>query len=144
MRQFLAVAAAFCLVLLLMGCGPPGSTITLPESGATLQGTVTYGNDRVMAAMVLAQGTGEPVTTFLDDDGRYQLTNVPLGEVRIGVNTAAAKGQAIGKAMAQTKGKAKGPPKILDVPPKYADPATSGLKTTITKGTNTFEIVIPK
>jgi hypothetical protein len=30
------------------------------------------------------------------------------------------------------------------VPAKYADPASSGIKTTVNKGENKFDIVIPK
>jgi hypothetical protein len=130
------------LALLIVGCGPSG--IRYPETGATLEGTVAYGKDQVGAALVIAQNATGSATGFVDDDGRYRLQNVPLGEVNIAVNTEAGKGQAMGKFMAQAEGKAKGAPKIVDVPAKYADPATSGLKTTINKGANTLDIVVPR
>jgi hypothetical protein len=130
------------LALFVAGCGPKG--IRYPETGASLEGTVTYGNDQVGAALVIAQNDTGAATAFVDDDGKYRLQNVPLGEVNIAVNTAAGKGQAMGKAMAQSQGKAKGAPKIIDVPAKFADPAKSGIKTTVNKGPNTFNIVIPK
>jgi hypothetical protein len=41
-------------------------------------------------------------------------------------------------------GRRKAAPKFLTVPTKYFDPATSGLKTTINKGINTYDIVISK
>ena len=60
------------------------------------------------------------------------------------MNTSAAKGQLMGKVMAQSKGKPRTPPKTVDIPPKYSDPKTSGLKTTVAKGENKFDIVIAK
>jgi hypothetical protein len=50
----------------------------------------------------------------------------------------------MGKFMAQSQGKGKGAPRIVDVPSKFADPAKSGIKTTISKGENKFDIVIPR
>ena len=118
----------------------------LPESGASLEGTVTYGKDRLQAAMIIVQGANGSATGFLGDDGRYRIENVPLGEVSLAVNTAAAKGQMMGQFMAaaQTKDKSKAPPRIIDVPGKYTNPSSSGIKTTINKGPNTFDIVIPR
>jgi hypothetical protein len=116
--------------------------VRYPETGATLEGTITYGKDMVGAALVVVQNDSGSATAFVDDNGRFKLNNVPLGEVRIGVNTDAGKGQAMGKLMAQSQGKAQGGPKIVDVPSRFANPATSGLKTTIQKGANTFDIVI--
>jgi hypothetical protein len=94
--------------------------------------------------LVTAQNETGSAAGFVDDSGRYKLENVPLGEVNIGVNTEAGKGQAMGRRMAQSQGKAKGAPKIVDVPGRYAYPAKSGIKTTINKGENTFDIVIPR
>jgi hypothetical protein len=139
-----AHVALLGLGIFLAGCAPGGGGIRYPESGATLEGTVSYGTDRVAAALVIAQGGTGAATAFVDSEGRYKLENVPLGEVNLAVNTAAGKGQAMGRLMAESQGKAKGAPRIVDVPGKYADPAKSGIKTTINKGANTFDIVIPK
>ena len=130
------------LALLLVGCG--GGDVRYPQTGATLEGTVTYGKDKVGAALVIAQNESGAATAFVDESGRYKLLNVPLGEVNIAVNTEAGKGQAMGKFMAQSQGKGKGAPRIVDVPSKFADPAKSGIKTTINKGENKFDIVIPR
>jgi hypothetical protein len=140
--QCLGQFALIALALLLGGCGPKG--VRYPETGATLEGTVSYGKDKVGAALVIAQNDTGSATAFVDDDGRYRLQNVPLGEVHLAVDTAAGKGQAMGKLMAQSQGKAKGAPTIIDVPAKFANPTTSGIKTTVNKGANTFDIVIPK
>jgi hypothetical protein len=130
------------LALLLAGCGPGG--IHYPETGATLEGTVSYGGEKVEVALVIAQNATGSSTAFIGDNGRFKLENVPLGEVNLAVNTDAGKGAAMGSMMARSQGQAKDAPKIIDVPAKYADPATSGIKTNISKGANTYDIVIPR
>ena len=141
--QRLALLAAAGLGLWLPGCG--GRYHKLPETGATLEGTVTYGKDKLEVALVIIQGQGGAQTALIGEDGRYKAENVPLGEVHLGVNTEAGKGQMMGPMMAKAQGKAQGPmPKIIDVPAKYANPDTSGITTTVNKGENTFDIVIPK
>jgi hypothetical protein len=139
-----ARSALLGVALLVAGCSLGGGEVRYPETGATLEGTVTYGNDVVGAALVIAQNSTGSATAFVDENGRYKLQNVPLGEINIAVNTDAGKGQAMGKVMAQAQGKAKGAAKILDVPSRFADPAKSGIKTTINKGPNEFNIVIPR
>jgi hypothetical protein len=139
----LARLAFFGLVLILAGCFGPRE-VRYPETGATLEGNVTYGNEKVGAALVIAQNASGSATAFVDESGHYKLENVPLGEVNLAVNTEAGKGQAMGRVRAQAKGKAKGAAKILEVPSRYAAPATSGIKTTINEGANTFDIVIPR
>jgi hypothetical protein len=128
------------LVILVAGCdiGPR----RLPESGATLEGTVTYGQDKVLVAMIIAQGESGSAQEFIGEDGRYKLQNVPLGEVRLAVNVRAGKGNLTSQQMnPANKGKL---PKVTEVPDKYGDPTTSGIKTTISKGENTYNIVIPR
>ena len=136
----LVLVGAACLVV---GCFGP-TEVSYPETGATLTGTVSYGKSRVGAALVIAQNTSGSATVFVDEQGNFELTNVPLGEVNLAVNTDAGKGQAMGKLMAQTQGKAKGAPRIVAVPKQYADPSKSGIKTTIVAGPNHYDIVIPK
>ncbi|HYJ59537.1 MAG TPA: hypothetical protein VEW64_09365, partial [Methyloceanibacter sp.] len=59
---------------------------TLPETGATLEGTVTYGKESVPAAMIIVAGDNAPAATgMVGPDGRYKVENVPLGEVKVGV-----------------------------------------------------------
>jgi hypothetical protein len=144
--QFVATLAAAGLSLCPVACGNKYVTeIRLPETGATLEGTVSYGGTKVLVALVIAQGPNGAATGFIGDDGRFKLENVPLGEVNIAVNTDAGKGQLMSKIMAQSQGKARGgPPRVTEVPQKYADPGRSGIKTTINPGANTFDIVIPR
>ena len=143
--QCLATLAVAGFGLLLAGCGTGLREKRLPETGATLEGTVTYGKEKVMVAMVIIQGESGAASVFVGEDGRYRADNVPLGTVHIAVNTDAGKGDFQGKMMAKAHGKAEGQlPKLIDVPAKYGDPTKSGITTTINKGENKFDIVIPR
>ena len=72
-------------------------------------------------------------------------SDVPLGEVKIGVNTEAVRSNMIGQQMARAKGVATGPaPKFISLPSKYWDADTSGVTTTIKRGKNTFDIVLAR
>lgn len=121
----------------------------LPETGATLEGTVKYGKDDVQFAMVIVQ-TANGGTTANIMNGKYKLENVPLGEVMVGVNTNAGRGDYQTAIMGsvnkgpEAKGKGKTDIKFLEVPAKFADPTTSGIKFTVNKGSNTFNIEIPR
>jgi hypothetical protein len=139
----LARLALLGLGLLLTSCGREGG-IRYPETGATLEGTVTYGKDTIEAALVIAQNENGSATGFIEDNGRYKLQNVPLGEVNIAVNTEAGRGQAMGRLTAKSQGRATVAPRLIDVPSRFGDPATSGITTTINKGENTFDIMIPR
>jgi hypothetical protein len=140
--QRLLLLTAAGLAVCPAGCNPRERR--LPETGATLEGTVSYGKDKVMVALVVAQGEGGSAQGFINEDGRYKLENVPLGEVHLAVNTEAGKGQQMSTIMAQSQGKARQIPKVIDVPAKYGEPSKSGITTTISKGENTYNIEIPK
>src|SRR5436305_8793297 len=116
----------------LVGCSP--YEYRLPRTGATLEGTITYGNDTLQMAQVnVFSDKGQAIGRI--DGGRYKVENAPLGAVKIGVNTEAERGNAIGQAMARSKGVGTGPaPKFINLPPKYQDPETSGVTTTVKKG----------
>ena len=123
--------------------------VPIPETGATLEGRVTYGDQPVpMALVIVAQTGGGSATAFANDDGYFKVENVPVGDVLIGVNTDATKGQMTGRAMAGTdpnvKGKKVVTPKLVEVPKKYHNPDTSGLTTKTQKGTNQYDIKVPK
>ncbi|HEV8060635.1 MAG TPA: hypothetical protein VGP68_12210 [Gemmataceae bacterium] len=140
-----------CIALLtvaVFGCAFPGcgiKEIRLPDTGADLSGTVTYNGEKVMVALIIVQGAGASATGNIGDDGSFTIKNVPLGEVNIAVNTEAGKGELKGKMMARAQTKQKlEMPKIIDVPSKYFSPASSGIKTTINKGSNKYDVVIKK
>jgi hypothetical protein len=144
-RQCLPLLVVAGFGLWLAGCGGGVRYHKYEETGATLEGTVTYGDQKLEVAMVIVQGQNGSATAFIGEDGRYKATNVPLGAVNLAVNTDAGKGEMQGKFMAQSQGKGGGTlPKVIDVPAKYANPTTSGITTTINKGANTYDIVIKK
>ena len=103
----------------------------------------------VSMALVIVTGEKGSATGHIEQ-GRYKVENVPLGEVKIAVNTDAAKGQMISQQMAQgykgpdSKGVSKPAVRFLDMPEKFREPETSGITTTIKKGANTFDIVLTK
>lgn len=142
MHRLFQRQAAFTLVacgLMLAGCRTHLKEERLPETGATLEGTVTYNNEPVLVALIIVQGDNGVATASIGEDGHYKVENVPLGTVHIAVNTAAGKAQMTGQKM---RG---GPlPKMIDVPSQYHDPATSGIAATINKGSNTLPITILK
>jgi hypothetical protein len=128
-----------------------GGLEKLPETGATLEGTVTFKGEPVQFALVIAVGPDGKgsATGNIREDGKYRMTNVPLGEVKVAVNTEAGKGDYMSKVMSQSyqgpeakvKGK-KASLKFIDVPKQYHDPEKSGLSTTIKEGANTYNIEI--
>ena len=134
------------LALLALGCVLAGCTsyeYRLPETGASLEGTVTYGSETVPMAQINVGGEKGQASGQLEE-GHYKVERVPIGEVKIGVNTEAMRGNFIGQQMARSKGGGTGPaPKFVSVPAKYADPDTSGITTMTKRGKNTFDIVIP-
>ncbi len=140
--RFLLVVGTVGLCAL--GCEPYEAR--LAETGATLEGTVTMGGNPLPAAMVILVGKEGSATGNLSSDGRFKIDNAPLGEVKIAVNTEAAKGQMMGEMMSRGYQASKGgkpaepAPKFVDVPKKYWDPNTSGITTTINKGPNTYDV----
>lgn len=137
------------LAVAVASCGQPNDRI--PETGATLEGTVKYGSEDVQFALVVAVAGDASATGKIDEEGRYKIENCPLGEVKVAVNTDAGRGDYMSASMSKTyqgptaKGAArKSGIKFIDVPKKYHEPTTTPLKTTVNKGPNTYDIVIPK
>src|SRR6266404_4896877 len=99
----LAFLVASCA--LFGGCSP--YEYRLPQTGATLEGTITYGGETLQMADINVFGDkGQAIGRI--EGSHYKVENVPLGEVKIGVNTEAQRGTAIGQAMARSKGKGSG------------------------------------
>jgi hypothetical protein len=131
------------LSILLASCSTAGRFEPIPETGASLSGTVTYKKEPVRAGIVLVQGATAGAQGKIGEDGRYRVENCPVGNVTIAVTTGAARGEMMGKAAAQkAKGEKVSTPRIVTIPAKYADPAKSPVKTMIEKGSNEFNIVM--
>ncbi|MHB0957408.1 MAG: hypothetical protein ACYC0X_25295 [Pirellulaceae bacterium] len=119
----------------------------LPETGATLEGTISYNNKPIPQALIIVVGQDWSATSFISEPGKYKVENAPVGRVQIAVHTAAAVGRMQGAMMAAAQAKSKGGaaksvPQFVSVPNKYADPTTSGIETTVEKGITTFAIGI--
>jgi hypothetical protein len=143
-HQVLILFAILIVGMFLVSC--EGRYRRLPETGATLEGNVIYGKDKVTFAQIIVVGeSSTPGYCYTDNNGHYKCENVPLGEVNIAISSDAARGLLMERSMVQAPNKQKPSlPKFINIPTKYADPATSDIKTTITKGANTFNIEIPK
>lgn len=147
----LGIATAFSIATVaFMGCSSKfAPEEKLAESGVSVTGTVKYKGEKVEYAMIRIKGNDREATGKVGSDGTFVVNNCPPGEVKIGVNTAAARGDY--QTVLMAGGKYTGPDgkeakkvsmKFVDVPEKYADPETSGLKATLKPGTNTHDIVI--
>jgi hypothetical protein len=128
--------------LLTVSCGGRGER--LPETGATLEGKVTYDGEPLEFALIVIQTDNGSATGRIGDDMRYRVENVPLGVVRVGVNTSAARGDYQSKVMSESNGTGRVSHRFIEIPGKYFDPEQSGFTTTIRKGPNTYDIVVPK
>lgn len=133
------------------GCGS-NAPVALPETGATLVGTIKYGSEELQYSNVIVRSGEKGVALGLIlEDGRYRVENVPLGEVKVGVMPKASYGRFMSDSMAggaykgpDGKGRGKVNLRFIDIPEKFYDPDQSGITTTINRGENTFDIVIPK
>lgn len=150
-RLGVVVATAVGIGFGLFGCGS-NAPVALPETGATLEGTIKYGSEELQYSNVIIRSGEKGVAMgVILDDGRYRVENVPLGEVKVGVMPRASYGRYMSDSMAggaykgpEGKGRGKVNLKFIDVPEKFYDPEQSGITTTINQGENTFDIVIPK
>lgn len=123
------------LVLVLPGCGGGSGSVT---------GKVTANGKPVTAASIVFKGpTGLTSQTQVQKDGTYKMENAPIGDVTITVANAtevADAGPALSPEEFAKKGAAGVPKMGTQVPPKYGDEKTSGLKTTIKSGSQTYDI----
>jgi hypothetical protein len=135
------LALLACAVATITGCSR--YEYRLPETGASLEGTVTYGGETLQMAQINVMSDKSQAIGQIEN-GRYKVENVPLGDVKIGVNTEAMRSNMIGQQMARAKGVSTGPVlKFISIPAKFAEPDTSGVTTKVKKGKNTFDIVLP-
>ena len=138
------------LVICGMGCGQRAYEI--PDSGATLEGSVTYDGKPVPMALIVVRSETATADARIVEPGKYKVPSVPIGKVKIAVDTDAMRGELISRSMAQAY---KGPGgqssaeagkklSFIAVPGKFADPDSSGITFEIKKGANIFDIVIPR
>jgi hypothetical protein len=144
-------------LVLALGCGG-GSN---PNAPSTVHGTVKYGDKTVpdgMIKLVFQKGGG--VITAALHDGRYEATDVPLGEAKVTVDTSyldpnqkvvkyggskgvkSVKDQPAPTASGMSPhGQGGGAPGVyMKIPMQYANPTTTPLSITVKKGDNPFDI----
>ena len=147
MPRPLSLQKLLMLVVVALGCTPYESR--LPETGATLHGAVTLAGEKVPLALVIVVGEKGSATGQVED-GQYKVENVPLGDVKIGINTEAARGQMISMQMSQSykgpgaKGGRSTTARFVEVPSRYWTAETSPIATTVKKGANPFDISLTK
>ncbi len=154
-RLFVTGLFVLPLLGLAVGCG---------KGGGTLSGKVTYKGETVQRGVIhfFPEGKGGDFSAPIKPDGTYTISNLPRGQVKIGVATGTGEppdptkrrgmgGQMAAKGMEKAKEKMGGPPpdKVAasgaggpTVPDSYADPNKSGLQVEVTGGKQTFDINI--
>jgi hypothetical protein len=135
-----AKASLVFLLLAIAGCGGGRTAVTIT-------GTVSYQGKPLPAGRISFIGPGGQVASALiSEDGGFEASNVPLGQVKVGVSTPLPPPPEIIKAAKEGKRRfGKGNPITVDsntvsIPAKYSDPATSGLTLTVTEGAQPFVI----
>lgn len=121
------------LTAALAGCG---------KGKGDLSGTVKHQNKLVQSGSVRVLGSDRiPRVTAIKEDGTYTITQIPVGNVQIAVNSPSPMGM---KELPPNKfGKTNMPPdnpNWFAIPPKYAEFDTSGITFAIRKGDNSFII----
>jgi hypothetical protein len=137
MNQLLGRLRVWCVPVLLAalaaGCGGAKG-----ERVREVRGTVSYKGQPLDSGTVRIVGANNEVAFgVVQKDGSYVVTDVPPGEVRIGViqgNEPRSVGDSSGNKAAKDARPA------VALPKKFHDPETSGFTTTITPGTTRLDI----
>ena len=97
---------------------------------ASVEGKVTYQGKPLPGGTVQFHAPkGKPVVAKIDAEGSYSAPAVPVGPVKITVETTSVKPKAGGK-----------PGNYIPIPVKYASPETSGLTLTVQEGKQRHDI----
>jgi hypothetical protein len=135
-----------CLVCAVLALAPGCASETRPKlTGGKVAGKVTLDGKAVTGGTItLYQNNGKRVLIPIGPEGDFISPNVPVGEVRVSIETESAKMPAeapdeiampknidpeMAKFMEQFK-----KPAYVAIPKRYNDPGTSGLTITITQG----------
>ena len=137
MRVFFSILSIACLIS--TGCGSSNTDVsgTVTLSGKPLQG----------GSLFVFASDGSVHNTTIDSEGKFTLTNIPLGEAKYGVmgtNTAiSGKVAPPGRGGEEARGGRNPNPNTpaprpegtgTVIPEPYRDPSTSGLTFTVKKG----------
>jgi hypothetical protein len=132
LRVLRALGLVAC-VAALAGCSSP----------AVVSGQVIYRKEVLTTGEVsLVAADGKSRSGLIGTDGKYEITDAPLGPVRVVVTATRAEVKA-GKVTPLSASAPSPPVPVRSlVPLKYRDPATSGLTYLVTPGrqTNVIEL----
>ena len=149
-RRWVGASLLPVMAVALTSCGS-NAPVALPETGATLEGEVSYQGKTLHFGLVHVEGAGGgSAQGNIAMDGTYKVQNVPVGPVKIAVVTNPGMARAAQMAGGANQGPdSKGGklgkvPDYVEVPKKYHDTSTSNLSYTVEKGTNKYDIVLPK
>ena len=142
--------ASIVAVALLAGCGGGGPSVNYVEGTVTLDGAPLAG--ATITFSPVAGGTGKPAVGTTDANGVFKVTDmsggtheggVVAGEYEVGVvknlGTMAATDPDAWKTdpnYGKEESHTKPTPITSEVPTKYNDPKTSGIKVTVKPGEN--------
>ena len=148
MQKCFKVGALGCALAGVAACG--NSNPQYQSSGVEVEGLVTLDGKPLQMGMIQivpesAMMAAESAVGNVGEDGRYSVSNVPVGGIKISVKTSHLKGMAMaGKMPAPRPGVSGGAPQLAgqfaDVPKLYESPETSKLTATVTKGKNTVNL----
>ena len=139
--------AAFGVLLIVL------AAIGFGRSKATVTGRVTHkGRPVIWGSVLLVGADGRAASGRIEPDGSYAVTNAPQGEVQVGVISkdplvqhyaTQIKTQRERVALKKWEALPVDRRQWFPLPPQYEDPKTSGLATTISRGSNQYEINLP-
>lgn len=131
MTRIRAFVLLFALVPL-VGCG--GGT---QDTGVTVTGTVTLDGQPLPVGQVVFEvpNSHEQRVGGIDEGGKFEVKEVPVGKVRVAVRTSMFQGQYSAEQKFATRAGGKADkPAFVPVPAKYENPATAQLEFDIVPG----------
>ena len=138
-RGLVRAALLVLFVLAFTGCSRPKGTVT---------GKVSYNGEAVPSGTVSFYGKDDEVSSApIGPDGTYEATKVPLGEVKVTVTTPPPPDENAAERLKKNpmvidKGIDIKQQKVVSVPRKYNLPGTSGIRLTVTQGSQPFDITL--
>jgi hypothetical protein len=131
-------ALLFLLFATLEGCG--GS-----KSGGTINGKVSYKGESVGAGTVTFFGStaDQVASASIAKDGTYTASGVPVGKVTVTVTTpppGPTEEQIKKNGFLKRKNIKASTDKVVSVPAKFANAATSHLSLTVSEGSQPYDI----
>jgi hypothetical protein len=139
---------AALILLTVVGCG---------KGKGAVEGTVSYKGELIPWGRItfVCEGGNKPARTSKIINGKYLVTDCPVGAARISVESFAVPDrgkQASGKDITKGFGPPSGdeiPPlelagKHVKIPPEFSNPETSHLEYTIVPGKQSHDVELPR